>query len=105
MIDPSSALAMPPPTSPTGFGVCVRNGQFNDPALFNIKYAKIATNVQTTTTDKLAASPVKKESVIWRRRPICRLAIGPRGRAARDGPAHQPGKNIHDDSDNNQRQA
>jgi hypothetical protein len=38
----------------------VRNDQFNDPAPFNTRYAKIAINVQTTTTDKLAASPVKK---------------------------------------------
>ena len=29
--DPAIALAMPPPTSPTGLGIWVRNAQFNDP--------------------------------------------------------------------------
>ena len=29
--EPAIALAMPPPGSPTGFGVCVRNAQFNEP--------------------------------------------------------------------------
>ena len=30
-IDPTMALAMPPPASPTGFGVCVRKAQLIDP--------------------------------------------------------------------------
>ena len=29
---PKIALAMPPPTSPTGLGICVKNAQFSDPA-------------------------------------------------------------------------
>ena len=29
--DPMIAFAMPPPGSPTGFGVCVRNAQLMEP--------------------------------------------------------------------------
>lgn len=36
------------------------NDQFNEPAPFSTRYAKIAIKVHTTITDKLAASPVKK---------------------------------------------
>ena len=31
-MDPTMAFAMPPPGSPTGFGVCVRNAQLIEPA-------------------------------------------------------------------------
>jgi hypothetical protein len=59
-MEPTIALAIPPPVSPTGFGVWVRNDQFRDPAPLRIRYAKIAISTPTTMIDKLAAKPVKK---------------------------------------------
>src|SRR5690349_20813444 len=99
MMEPINELAIPPPASPTGLGVCVRKDQPREPAPLSTRQAKIATNAQTTITDKPAAKPVKKRSVSWQRRLICPLGIGPRWRTSCDRPDQQPRENIHNDGE------
>src|SRR4051794_25408961 len=106
-MDPTIALAIPPPCSPTGFGVCVRNAQLIDPIPRYIKYPKIATNGASTTSTVRIATPVMRWSVKRRRRLIGgtgAMALissrdSVRGLAAGHSPNQQPRQGIHDNRD------
>src|SRR5437868_3290134 len=98
--EPTSALAMPPPTSPTGLGVCVRNDQLSELAPFNARNAKIATSALTTTAESAAATVVARWSVAVRRNLMKRLlATCPRRNSTSYAPHQQPGQDINENGD------
>src|SRR6202049_1591632 len=59
--EPAMALAMPPPGSPTGFGVCVRKSQLIEPMPLYTRYPKTAPSGSRTRMTAVAAAKVAKE--------------------------------------------
>src|SRR5271157_3380146 len=103
--DPTIAFAIPPPASPTGFGVWVRKAQLIDPTPRKTRYANIANNGTSTRMTVSTATPVITWLVIRRRKEIggtvCAeiflSGIGPRRLAASDRPDQQSGQSVDRD--------
>src|SRR5271156_2931835 len=108
--DPTIAFAIPPPASPTGFGVCVRKAQLSDPTPRYTRQAKIANNGSSTRITVNTAAPVITWSVMRRRKAIggtvCNAeifvvsgivvsSIRSRGLSAGHAPYQKPSQRIH----------
>src|SRR5689334_14266006 len=108
--DPTIALAMPPPGSPTGFGTWVRNARLTDPMPLISRYTKTASKGMSTRMAERTAKVVAPRFAILRQR--LRLAerygvglgIDPRSSTG-DAPHQQARQGIHDQGDNEQRQS
>src|SRR5215469_12025044 len=111
-IEPPIAFAIPPPASPTGFGVCVRNAQFSAPAPLYRRYPKMATRGSNTRTTAPPAATVASASTVRRRMLTKEMPafspesdIAPRRSPTRYRPHQQLGENVHDDRHQKQRQS
>src|ERR1019366_7122066 len=107
---PTIALAMPPPTSPGGFGVWVRNAQLTEPIPLMTRYAKMASSGTSTRMAAATANVVAPALVRRRTRPTCcgvdgadELGTHPRSPAG-DAPHQQPGQGVYDERHDKQRQ-
>src|SRR5580693_6850184 len=113
--EPAMALAIPPPASPTGFGVCVRKAQLMDPMPLYTRYPKIAPSGSKTRITAPTARPVTRLLSPRRHRLTGAEAtvvagvrvsdIGPRRGSAGNRPDQKLGQNIHDNRDDEQCQA
>ena len=113
--EPTIALAIPPPASPTGFGVCVRNAQLIEPTPRYTRYVNIANNGSSTRKTVSMAAPVMTWSVMRRRKAIggtVRSAVlspvsgmGARRLAAGNCPDQQSRQGVHDNCHHEQSQA
>src|SRR5215471_3044435 len=114
---PAIALAIPPPTSPTGLGVWVRKAQLMEPTPLYNRYPKMAhSGASTTITDPAAANVANpftarryqligaapKESTLTAG---FALAIGPRRCATSYCPDQNLRQDIDDDGHDEQRQS
>src|SRR5579872_5238444 len=111
--DPAIALAIPPPTSPGGLGVWVRNARLMEPNPLYTRYPKTAAKGSRTRITAVMAAIVARWSMPCRHRLILGaitvcvfvwLAMRPRGGATRDCPHQNLRQDIHDDGHNKQRQ-
>src|SRR5580693_4374067 len=113
--EPTIPLATPPPTSPGGFGVCVRKAQLTDAKPRTSRYPKMAISGTSTTITVRIAIPVMAWSVTRRRRLIggtlCCMAamlaaldMRARRLAARHRPDQQTCQRVHYDRHQKKRQ-
>src|ERR1017187_8635360 len=107
---PTMALAMPPPTSPGGLGVCVRNAQLTEPIPLMTRYAKMASSGTSTRMAAATANVVAPALVTRRTKPTCCgvdcadiSGTHPRSPAG-DAPHQQPGQCVDDEGHDKQRQ-
>src|SRR5262245_42516571 len=96
---PTIALAMPPPGSPTGFGISVKNARSIDPNPLAIRYAKIAIRGAITSSAASVESAVASQSVNIRK-PI--RSDNGHLLSARDAPDQQLREKIDQDRHNEQ---
>jgi hypothetical protein len=74
---PTMAFAMPPPTSPTGLGSCVKNATLMAEAPCTSRNAKISTRGAMTRSAESAETADIAALVRWRRRGVMAINRAP----------------------------
>src|SRR5690348_11222005 len=106
MIEPTMALAMPPPSSPIGLGICVKNAQFSSPKPRKSTVPRIRKSGTVTTRAASVIEPSASQLESLRRKETVRkgLGKGPRRHSPSDRPDQQASQGIHNEGDNEQDQ-
>src|SRR5208283_4256365 len=107
---PTIAFAIPPPTSPGGFGVWVRKARFTEPIPLITRYTKMASSGTSTSTTASTANTVAPWLMMRRPRlTSCgaegdtELGTHPRSPPG-DAPDQQPRQRVDDESHNEKSQ-
>src|SRR6185312_7091578 len=106
MIDLTIALAMPPPSSPIGLGICVKKVQFSSPKPRKSTVPRIRKRGTVTTRAASVIEPNASQLESLRRKETVRngLGKGPRRHSPCDRPDQQAGQGIYNEGDNEQDQ-
>src|SRR5947209_11626078 len=102
MAVPTIALAMPPPVSPTGWGIRVKKAQLREPMPRTTTPPRMRKSGASTT--RVAATMAPSPRKLTKRRRRLMLCKVPRRHAAGDAPDHELGHAIHNQSDGEEHQ-